>query len=87
MDWTVAVQTKGFGSSFQAFRKSVMALCKSSTPKNEPRRTRLEVSSPNQRSIRFSQLELVGTSVEAKKAGVKKADLKSAIARVRRRAK
>jgi hypothetical protein len=36
-----------------------MALSKSSTLKNEPRRTRLEVSSANQRSTRFNQLELV----------------------------
>jgi hypothetical protein len=35
MDSTVAVQTKRFGSSFQACRKSVMALCKSSTLKND----------------------------------------------------
>jgi hypothetical protein len=61
MDSTVAAQTKGFGSSFQAFRKSRMALCKSSTLKNEPRLTRLEINSANQRSLRFSQLELVGT--------------------------
>ena len=35
MDSTVAFQTKGFGSSLQAFKKSVMALRKSSTLKNE----------------------------------------------------
>jgi hypothetical protein len=42
MDSTVAVQTKGLGSSFQASRNSRMAPCNSSTPKNDPRRTRLE---------------------------------------------
>jgi len=38
-----------------------MAFPSSSTLRNEPRRTRLLVNSPNQRSIRLSQLELVGT--------------------------
>ena len=38
-----------------------MAAIKSGTLRNTPRRIRFVVSSPNQRSIRFSQLELVGT--------------------------
>ena len=38
-----------------------MAISKSATLANEPRRTALLVSSPNQRSTRLSQLELVGT--------------------------
>src|ERR1700687_3399629 len=61
MDSTVAIQTKGRGCSFHAARKSAIALSRSSTLWNEPRRMLLEVNSRNQRSIRFSQLELVGT--------------------------
>src|SRR6266508_4422845 len=61
MDSTVAVQTKGLGCSFHTARNSAMAFSRSSTLWNESRRTRLVVNSANQRSIRFSQLELVGT--------------------------
>lgn len=60
MDSTVAVQTKGLGFSFQAARNSLIAAIKSSTLKKESRRILLLVSSPNQRSIKFNQLELVG---------------------------
>ena len=58
---TVAVQTNSFGLSFQAVRNSLMAMIRSSTLRNESRRMRLLVNSANQRSIRFSQLQLVGT--------------------------
>ena len=61
MESTVAVQTNGFGFSFQAVRNSLMAATRSSTLRNESRRMRLLVNSANQRSIRFSQLQLVGT--------------------------
>src|SRR5216683_5166547 len=42
-------------------KKSSIAACNSSTLPKEPRRIRLLVSSLNQRSTRFNQLELVGT--------------------------
>ena len=61
MESTVAVQTNGLGFSFQAARNSLIAVTRSWTLKNEWRRIRLLVSSANQRSIRFSQLQLVGT--------------------------
>src|ERR1700756_5378131 len=67
MDSTVAVQIKGFGFLFQAARNSVIAFSRSSTLRKEPRRMRLLVNSPNQRSTRFSQLELVGTKCETKR--------------------
>ena len=38
----------------------MIAFSRSSTLRKEPRRIRLLVNSPNQRSTRFSQLELVG---------------------------
>src|SRR5207237_10248548 len=62
MDSTVAVQINGSGFSFQAARNSLMAAIRSSTLKKESRRILLPVNSPNQRSIRFSQLELVELS-------------------------
>ena len=58
---TVAVQTNGFGSSFQTSRNSSMQSFNSSTLPNAPRRIACSLNSPNQRSTRFSQLELVGT--------------------------
>src|SRR5207247_10961284 len=67
IDSTVAVHTNGLGSLFQAARNSSMAFCKSSTLTKTPRRMRLPVNSPNHRSTRFSQLELVGT-----KCGIKR---------------
>ena len=63
MDSTVAVHTKGLGSWFHAARNSSMACSRSSTLTNTPRRMRLPVNSPNQRSTRFSQLELVGNEM------------------------
>jgi hypothetical protein len=60
MDSAMAFRRKGFGSSFQTFRKPLMASSKSSTLKNEPRRTRFEFSSANQRLAGFDQLERVG---------------------------
>jgi hypothetical protein len=41
MDSIVAVQTKGFGFSFQASRKAAMADCRSATLANEPRLSRI----------------------------------------------
>ena len=46
---------------------SVIAFWRSSTLRKEPRRIRLLVNSPNQRSTRFSQLELVGTKCDTKR--------------------
>ena len=60
IDSTVAVQTKGVGSAFQTSGQSSMAVTRSATLAKTPRRIRFPVSSPNQRSIRFSQLEPVG---------------------------
>ncbi len=45
----------------QAARNSSMVATKSATPRKDPRRIRLFVSSANQRSFRFNQLQLVGT--------------------------
>ena len=67
IDSTVAVQTKGFGFSFQTARNSVIGFSRSSTLRKEPRRIRWLVNSRNQRSIRFSQLELVGTKCDTKR--------------------
>ena len=61
IDLTVALQRKGSGSWFQAPRNSSMQAFNSSTLPNAPRRIAFWLSSPNQRSTRFSQLELVGT--------------------------
>src|SRR5207244_645197 len=61
MESTVAVQTKGLGFSFHAARNSSIACLSSGTLPKESRRILLLVSSPNQRSTRLSQLELVGT--------------------------
>lgn len=44
-----------------------MAASRSATLAKEPRRTALAVSSPNQRSTRLSQLELVGTKCGTKR--------------------
>ena len=53
---------KGFPAFlFQTARKSSIAATRSSTQRNDSRRIRLLVSSANERSIRFSQLQLVGT--------------------------
>ena len=61
MESTVAVQINGLGASFEAARNSWMAAIRSSTLQKESRRIRLLVNSANQRSIRFNQLQLVGT--------------------------
>ena len=45
-----------------------MAFCRSSTLTKTPRRMRLPVNSPNHRSTKFSQLELVGTKCVMKRA-------------------
>ena len=63
----MAVQTKGLGLLFQASKNSSMAWCRSATLAKEPRRIFLRVNSPNQRSTKFSQLELVGTKCETGK--------------------
>lgn len=60
MESTVAVQTNGPGSWFHTAIYSSIAAIKSSTLTKTPRRTRFPVNSPNQRSTRFNQLELVG---------------------------
>ena len=60
MESTVAVHTNGLGLSFHTAMYSSMAAIKSCTLTNTPRRTRFPVSSPNQRSTKFNQLELVG---------------------------
>src|SRR5207244_7134821 len=57
---SLAVQTKGRGFSFHAAKNSSMARTKSGTLKNAPRRTAFSVSSPNHRSTKLTQLELVG---------------------------
>ena len=51
----VAFQMNGFGSSFQAEAQVVIASVSSGTLVKAPRRSRLSVSSLNQRSMRFSQ--------------------------------
>ena len=67
MSSTVAVQMKGFGSSFQALRNSSIACFKSGTLTKLPRRIALSVNSRNQRSTKFNQLELVGTQWQTKR--------------------
>ena len=64
---TVAVQTKGFGFLFQALRNAAMEASRFSTLKKIPRRMALLSSSPNQRSTKLSQLELVGTKWSTKR--------------------
>lgn len=56
----VAFHTNGFGSVFQCCAQVVMACLRSSTLVNTPRRSRLSVSSLNQRSTTFSQELEVG---------------------------
>ncbi len=57
---TVAFQTKGLGSVFHAARNSAIACWRSATRTKTPRRIRFPVRSPNPRSTRFHQMELVG---------------------------
>src|SRR5262249_38433837 len=64
IDSTVAVHTKGLGSSFQAARNSRIAFFRSPTLKKAPRRIHCRDSSLNQRSTKFSQLELVGNEMK-----------------------
>lgn len=58
MDSTVAVQIKGLGFAVQAAINSAIAFSRSGTLQKDPRRTRLQVNYPNQRSTRFNRLEL-----------------------------
>ena len=58
---TLAVQMNGLGFWFQARINSSIACFKSGTLPKLPRRIVFSVNSLNQRSTRFSQLELVGT--------------------------
>src|ERR1700682_2589602 len=67
MDSTVAVQTKGLGSSFHAVRNASMEAFNSSTLRKTPRRIALLSRWPNQRSTKFNQLELVGTKWSTKR--------------------
>ena len=67
MESTVAVHKKGRGFSFQAKRNSSIACFRSATLPKESRRILLLVNSPNQRSTKFSQLELVGTKWQTKR--------------------
>jgi hypothetical protein len=60
MSSAVAYQMKGFGSSFQWSAQVVISCASSATLVNTPRRSRLSVSSLNQRSIRLSQEPKVG---------------------------
>ena len=59
MDSTVAVQTNGFGSSFQAAKNSTIAHCRSSTLLEGATPDALGSEFSNHRSPRFNQLELV----------------------------
>src|SRR5450759_1445240 len=59
MDSTVAGQTNGCGSLFHAMRNASMDAFRSSTLRKTPRRIALLSKWPNQRSTRFSQLELL----------------------------
>ena len=61
MDSTVAVQTKGFGFSFQTGQEFLDRFLQIVHAAERTPADTLAVSSPNQRSTRFSQLELVGT--------------------------
>ena len=56
----VAFHTNGFGSVFQRSAHSVIAAVRSATLVNTPRRSRLSLSSLNQRSIRSSHELEVG---------------------------
>src|SRR6266851_6893132 len=60
MPSTVAVQMKGFGFSFQLRRNSSIACFRSGTLTKLARLIALSLNSLNQRSTKFSQLELVG---------------------------
>src|SRR5438067_1446490 len=61
---TVALQMNGLGFWFQACRNASMARFSSGTLTKLPRRIAFSVNSRNQRSTKFSQLELVGTHKE-----------------------
>ncbi len=63
----LAVQTKGVGLLFHASRNAAIASSRSCTLRKDPRRTDFWVSSPNHRSIRFNQLELVGMKCRTKR--------------------
>ena len=64
MSSTVALQMNGLGFLFQACINASMACFKSGTLRKLPRRIAFSVNSRNQRSTKFSQLELVGTHKE-----------------------
>src|SRR5208337_3352670 len=67
MSSSFAVQTKARGCSFHAAKKASMECTKSGTLVNAPRRTAFCVSSPNHRSTKLSQLELVGIKCDTKR--------------------
>ena len=60
MSSALAFQMKGLGSAFQCWAQVVIAAVRSTTLVKVPWRSRLSVSSSNQRSIRFSQELEVG---------------------------
>src|SRR5438034_5234758 len=64
---TVALQMNGLGFWFQACRNASMARFSSGTLTKLPRRIAFSVNSRNQRSTKFSQLELVGTKWHTKR--------------------
>ena len=55
------IRNQEMGFVFQAFINSSIACCKSATLAKLPRRIACSLNSRNQRSTKFSQLELVGT--------------------------
>src|ERR1700741_4557165 len=67
MSSTVALQRNGLGFLFQACRNASIACCRSGALTKLPRRIAFSVNSRNQRSTKFSQLELVGTKWPTKR--------------------
>ena len=63
----VLTHTYGRGSSFQCSIHSLMSVASWRTERCVPRRIFFMVSSPNQRSTRFSHDELVGTKCRWKR--------------------
>src|SRR5207237_9752671 len=64
---TVALHMNVLGLSFQACINASMACFRSGTLTKLPRRIAFSVNSRNQRSTKFSQLELVGTKWHTKR--------------------
>ena len=68
MSSAVAFQMKGLGSLFQCSAQTVIALVRSATLVNAPRRRRLSVSSLNHRSTRLVQELEVGVKCSCQRA-------------------